>query len=247
MMEHILPPPPPPPPNVFPIAEQGLEGPKASGGGSGSSGRKRQQWRKWQQWRKRQRREERAGRGARARHDSARSRHYVELRDHPGNRPDQHTPDGAPFLAMGQRLFTPLRRQLGDTTANVLPNIADLIATAPNAANFTLTVTATPTGFGSHLSAPGSGTKFDTESYPLALTVIANPVAGLQVEHSLSVGYTINGLSGDTNTLQSLVLRSIPVGAIITSHGTPGYSLVRRRLAGPRWMSLLGICPSDDQ
>jgi fibronectin-binding autotransporter adhesin len=90
-----------------------------------------------------------------------------------------------------------------------------LSVTPANDANFTLGVAATEKDANGDLSATTTKTETVTVT-PEAPTV--SPVAESGTEGkpiALDLGVTVNGLSGDSNTLASLVVSAIPVGATL--------------------------------
>ena len=108
----------------------------------------------------------------------------------------------------------------GSTSVNVLGwSLGKLSLTPATDGSFALTATAADSGS----SATATATETVTAN-PLAPTVslttpaVANAVAG--VEGSAiplgTLNVTVNGLAGDSNTLSSLILSGIPVGATIT-------------------------------
>ena len=96
--------------------------------------------------------------------------------------------------------------------------LSGLTLTTGDAANITLHITATDTE--SDTSASSTKTINITVD-PLAPTV--SPVAETGVEGSaiaLNLGVTLNKLGSETNTLSSLVVSAIPVGAVLSDgHG----------------------------
>ncbi len=101
--------------------------------------------------------------------------------------------------------------------------LSGLTITPPNDANFALTVAATEKDAEGNLSTITTNTEAVIVN-PLAPTVA--PAAKTGVEGSaiaLNLGVSVNGLSGDSNTLNSLVVGAIPVGATL-SDGAGGHS-----------------------
>ncbi|WP_238587506.1 beta strand repeat-containing protein [Cupriavidus sp. IDO] len=94
--------------------------------------------------------------------------------------------------------------------------MSSLTITPPNDANFTLSVAATATDGEGNLSTTTTATETVTVN-PLAPTLA--PVAESGVEGTaiaLNLGATVNGLAGDGNSLASLVVSAIPVGATLS-------------------------------
>src|SRR5208337_2866931 len=104
----------------------------------------------------------------------------------------------------------------GSTSVDVHSwTLPGLKITPANDANLALNVAATSTD-GTDLSSTTTAIETVTVS-PLAPTVA--PVAGSGVEGSaiaLNLGVTVNGLSGDSNSLASLLVSAIPVGATLS-------------------------------
>ncbi|WP_039014987.1 hypothetical protein, partial [Cupriavidus sp. IDO] len=94
--------------------------------------------------------------------------------------------------------------------------LSSLTITPPNDTNFTLSVAATATDSEGNLSAITTATEAVTV-HPLAPTLA--PVAESGVEGAaiaLNLGATVNGPAGDGNSLASLVVSAIPVGATLS-------------------------------
>ncbi len=98
--------------------------------------------------------------------------------------------------------------------------LSGLTVTPANDANFSLQITAKTQDADGNLSAPATATEAVTVA-PEAPTVA--PVAASGVEGTaiaLDLGTTVNGLPGDSNSLASLVVSTIPVGATLSDgHG----------------------------
>ena len=95
-------------------------------------------------------------------------------------------------------------------------DLSHLTITPADAANFSLSVTATTQDAEGNLSIPVTNTEAVTVT-PEAPTV--SPVAESGVEGTaiaLDLGTTVNGLTDDTNSLSSLMVSAIPVGAILS-------------------------------
>src|SRR5207244_2634107 len=99
-------------------------------------------------------------------------------------------------------------------------NLSSLTITAAKDAHFTLGLAATAKDAEGNLSTTTSGTELVTVN-PTAPSVA--PVAEIGVEGTaiaLNLGVTVNGAAGDSNSLSSLVVSAIPVGAVlIYGHG----------------------------
>ncbi|MGO4159005.1 beta strand repeat-containing protein [Cupriavidus sp. YAF13] len=94
--------------------------------------------------------------------------------------------------------------------------LSSLTITPTNDANFTLSVAATATDGEGNLSTTTTATEMVTVN-PLAPSLA--PVAESGVEGAaiaLNLGATVNGLAGDSNSLASLVVSAIPVGATLS-------------------------------
>ncbi|MGO4158744.1 Ig-like domain repeat protein, partial [Cupriavidus sp. YAF13] len=114
-------------------------------------------------------------------------------------------------LSDGSHSFT---ASAGHTAVDVHGwTLGSLTITPTNDANFTLSVAATATDGEGNLSATTTATEAVTVN-PLAPTLA--PVAESGVEGAaiaLNLGATVNGLTGDSNSLASLMVSAIPVGA----------------------------------
>jgi VCBS repeat-containing protein len=99
-------------------------------------------------------------------------------------------------------------------------NVSTLTITPTTAVDFTLTVTATVQDFEGDVGPSATATAKVTVS-PTAPTVTTAPVSGIEDGPiALSVSASANGLPGDSNTVQSLVISAIPVGAVLSDgHG----------------------------
>ena len=141
----------------------------------------------------------------------------------------------------------------GHTAIDVLGwSLANLMITPSTDINFTLTVTATERDAEGNLGAPASATEAVTVN-PLAATASWSPSAEIGVEGSSiklgTISATVGGLTGDSNSLASLVVSAIPVGATL-SDGS-GHSFTAS--AGHTSIDVLGwslanlaITPSTD-
>src|SRR5437588_206257 len=109
----------------------------------------------------------------------------------------------------------------GNTSVDVHNwNLSSLTITPANDANFTLGIAATAKDAEGNLSTTARGTELGTVN-PTAPSVA--PVAEIGVEGTaiaLNLGVTVNGAAGDSNSLSSLVVSAIPVGAVLSDgHG----------------------------
>ncbi|RDK04949.1 beta strand repeat-containing protein, partial [Cupriavidus lacunae] len=128
--------------------------------------------------------------------------------------------------------------------------LSSLTITPPSDANFTLSVAATARDGEGNLSATTTATEAVTVN-PLAPTLA--PVAESGVEGTaiaLNLGATVNGLAGDGNSLATLVVSAIPVGATL-SDGAGGHSFTadasHTAIDIHSWtLSSLTITPSSD-
>ena len=94
-------------------------------------------------------------------------------------------------------------------------NLATLTIKPASDANFTLTVAATEKDADGNLST--TTTTEPVTVSPTAPTVIANAVSGIEDGPiALDISASSNGLPGDSNSLQSLVVSAIPVGAVLS-------------------------------
>ena len=95
-------------------------------------------------------------------------------------------------------------------------NLSTLTIKPATDANFTLTVAATERDADGNLSTITTATEAVTVSPPPP-TVIANAVSGIEDGPiALDISASSNGLPGDSNSLQSLVVSAIPVGAVLS-------------------------------
>src|SRR5208337_5408784 len=112
----------------------------------------------------------------------------------------------------------------GSTSVDVHSwTLSGLKITPANDTSFTVGVAATSVDAGGTLSSTTSSTEAVTV-IPLAPSV--TPVAESGVEGSaiaLNLGVTVNGLSGDSNSLASLLVSAIPLGATL-SDGTNSFT-----------------------
>src|SRR6202043_2760379 len=112
----------------------------------------------------------------------------------------------------------------GNTSVDVHGwNLSSLIVTSTNDANFTLSIAAPARDAGGNLSAVTPAAESITVD-PLAPTLA--PVAETGLEGSpiaLDLGASVNGLAGDANSLASLTISAIPVGATL-SDGTHSFT-----------------------
>lgn len=100
---------------------------------------------------------------------------------------------------------------------------ASLTITPATAANFTLNVAATTQDAEGNHSATTTATEAVTVApeAPTVAPVAENGTAGAAI--ALDLGITVNGLPGDSNSLASLVVSAIPVGAVL-SDGTNSFT-----------------------
>src|SRR5207249_3998370 len=120
------------------------------------------------------------------------------------------------ILSDGTHSFT---AAAGSTAVDVAGwDLAGLTVTPTNDANFTLSIAATARDAEGNLSAPATATETITVD-PLAATVSwAASTPGTEGA-AITLGTlaaTVNGLTGDSNSLQSLVVSGIPVGATLS-------------------------------
>ena len=94
-------------------------------------------------------------------------------------------------------------------------NLSNLTITPTNDHNFALTVTGTVKDQDGDISAATTTTQTITVN-PVAPTVAPVAATGaVGTPIALHLGVTVNGLAGDSNNLASLVVSSIPVGAVL--------------------------------
>ena len=122
-------------------------------------------------------------------------------------------PVGA-ILTDGTHSFT---ASSGSTSVDVTHwSLATLKITPPNDANFTLGVAATEVSAAGVLGATTTAVEAITVS-PLAPTLAPVKETGVEgVAIPLSLGLAVNSLSGDSNSLSTLLVSAIPVGAKLT-------------------------------
>src|SRR5205807_212808 len=99
-------------------------------------------------------------------------------------------------------------------------NLSSLTITPANDANFTLGIAATAKDAEGNLSTTTSGTELVTvnSTAPSVAAVAAIGAEGTAL--ALNLGVTVNGAAGDSNSLSSLVVSAIPVGAVLSDgHG----------------------------
>src|SRR5205085_1623506 len=124
-------------------------------------------------------------------------------------------------LSDGSHSFT---ATAGSTSVDVHTwNLAGLAITPTNDANFSLSIAATARDAEGNLSTTTTASETVTVN-PLAPTLA--PVAETGLEGSaiaLNLGAGVNGLAGDANSLASLVVSSIPLGATL-SDGTHSFT-----------------------
>jgi VCBS repeat-containing protein len=109
----------------------------------------------------------------------------------------------------------------GSTPISVVGwNLSTLTITPTGDVNFTLTATATEKDANGDISTTATATEQVTVS-PAAPTVTTAPVSGIEDGPiALAISASANGLPGDGNSLQSLVISAIPVGAVLSDgHG----------------------------
>jgi hypothetical protein len=127
--------------------------------------------------------------------------------------------------------------KVGSTSVDVhtwyLPGLSIV---APNDTNFTLTLTGTDL-----LGRRASATQAVIVT-PLAPAVAPTAAAGVEgAAIALNLGVTVNNRSGDTNSLASLMVSAIPVGAIL-SDGTNTFKATSGNTSAT---STPGICPAS--
>src|SRR5205807_1349570 len=124
-------------------------------------------------------------------------------------------------LSDGSHSFT---ATAGNTSVDVHGwNLAGLAITPTSDANFSLSIAATARDADGNLSTTTTASETVTVT-PLAPTLA--PVAETGLEGSpiaLNLGATVNGLAGDANSLASLTISAIPVGATL-SDGTHSFT-----------------------
>src|SRR6202007_1477486 len=137
----------------------------------------------------------------------------------------------------------------GNTSVDIHAwTLSSLTVTPTNDTNFTLSVAATTKDPDGNPSTPASATETVTVT-PLAPSLA--PVAETGVEGAaiaLNLGATVNGLTGDANTLASLVVSAIPVGAALTD-GTHSFTASAGNTAVDihAWtLSSLTVTPAND-
>src|SRR3979490_950913 len=120
-------------------------------------------------------------------------------------------------LSDGTHTFT---ASAGNTSVDVHSwNLASLAITPTNDVNFTLSVAATARDAEGNLSTTTTATEAVPVN-PLAPTVAPVASSGLEgASIALNIGTTVNGLAGDANSLATVVVSDIPLGATL-SDGT---------------------------
>ncbi|MDR3663627.1 MAG: hypothetical protein P4L86_25120, partial [Mycobacterium sp.] len=105
----------------------------------------------------------------------------------------------------------------GSTAINVEGwTLSSLTVTPTNDTNFTLTATATEKDANGDVSTAATASEAVTVA-PEVPTVSPVAEAGVQgTAIALDLGVTVNGLTGDSNSLASVVVSAIPVGAILS-------------------------------
>jgi hypothetical protein len=99
-------------------------------------------------------------------------------------------------------------------------NLTSLTITPTDAANFSLGVAATEKDGEGNLSATTTATEqiTVTPEAPTVSPVAESGIAGTPI--ALDLGVTVNGLTGDSNSLASLMVSTIPIGATLSDgHG----------------------------
>src|SRR5438105_3723451 len=124
-------------------------------------------------------------------------------------------------LSDGTHSFT---ASAGNTAVDVHAwNLAGLTVTPTNDANFTLALAASTRDAEGNLSSPTSASDTVTVN-PLAPTLAPLAETGLEGSAiALDLGASVNGLAGDANSLASLTISAIPLGATL-SDGTHSFT-----------------------
>src|ERR1035437_7533414 len=117
-------------------------------------------------------------------------------------------------LSDGTHTFT---ASAGNTSVDVHSwNLASLAIAPANDANFTLSVAATTRDAEGNLSTTTTATEAVTVN-PLAPTVAPVATSGLEgASIALTIGTTVNGLAGDANSLATVVVSAVPLGATLS-------------------------------
>src|ERR1700682_4355951 len=149
-------------------------------------------------------------------------------------------------LSDGTHTFT---ASAGNTSVDVHSwNLASLAITPANDANFTLSVAATTRDAEGNLSTTTTATEAVTVN-PLAPTLAPVATSGLEgASIALSLGTTVNGLAGDANSLATLVVSAVPLGATL-SDGTHTFtaSAGNTSVDVHSWnLASLAITPAND-
>src|SRR5205085_572801 len=131
-------------------------------------------------------------------------------------------------LSDGSHSFT---ATAGSTSVDVHTwNLAGLAITPTSDANFTLSIAATARDAEGNLSTTTSASETVTVN-PLAPTLAPLAETGLEgASIALDLGAGVNGLAGDANSLASLVVSAIPLGATL-SDGTHSFTAGAGRTA----------------
>ena len=129
-------------------------------------------------------------------------------------------PDGA-VLSDGTHSFT---ASAGSESIDIHGwNLSSLTITSTNDADFQLKIVATTQDADGNQSQPITATEAVTVTpeAPTVAPVAANGLEGTAI--ALDLGTTVNGLTGDSNSLASLVVSTIPDGAVL-SDGTHSFT-----------------------
>src|SRR6202040_3719628 len=149
-------------------------------------------------------------------------------------------------LSDGTHSFT---ASAGNTSVDVHSwNLASLAITPTNDVNFTLGVAATTRDAEGNLSTTTTATEAVTVN-PLAPSVAPVAASGLEgASIALTLGATAGGLSGDANSLATVVVSAIPLGATL-SDGTHTFtaSAGNTSVDVHSWnLASLAITPAND-
>ncbi len=127
-------------------------------------------------------------------------------------------------------------------------NLSNLTITPADAANFTLKALVTAVdGNGYDYSLPETEIVVVSPTAPTVAPVAESGVEGTAI--ALDLGTTVNGLPGDTNSLASLVVSTIPVGATLSDGHGDSFTAVAGSTSVDvhDWtLSSLAIKPADD-
>src|SRR6202035_2340577 len=149
-------------------------------------------------------------------------------------------------LSDGTHTFT---ASAGNTSVDVHSwNLASLAITPTNDVNFTLGVAATARDAEGNLSTTATATEAVTVNPPApsVAAVAARGLGGASI--ALTLGTTVNGLAGDANSLATVVVSAIPLGATL-SDGTHTFtaSAGNTSVDVHSWnLASLAITPTND-